>query len=110
MKNEKVKRILTDASASLDQVKGALFDASRECVNGENGSEWNIAKTIIDLAESADSLKRQLKSLAYGAEPDSGSVEVRPTLTLPSRREIPSGQGVSARRIIRSTACAGIGW
>jgi hypothetical protein len=79
MQNEKVRRILTDASASLDQVKSALFDASRECVNGENGSEWNIAKTIIDLAESADSLKRQLKSLANGAEPAAVTIEARST-------------------------------
>src|SRR5882724_6998515 len=79
MENERVKQILTDASTSLDGVKEALFDASRECVKAGNGSEWDIAKTIFNLAESADSLKRQIKSLVNGEETVAVTIETGPS-------------------------------
>jgi hypothetical protein len=87
MENVKVKQILKEASTSLDQVKVALFDASRECVKTEAGNEWDVAKTLFSLAENADSLNRQIKSLVNGSETKAVVTEVEPRINAAQFRE-----------------------
>jgi hypothetical protein len=63
MPNENTNAKLREALASLESVRGTFFEVGREAVESGGESGWRIAKELLALAETVDSVRARVASL-----------------------------------------------
>jgi hypothetical protein len=63
MPNENASAKLREASASLESVRGTFFEVGREVVESGGESGWRIAKELLALAETVDSVRARVASM-----------------------------------------------
>lgn len=63
MPNEIMNAKLREALVSLESVRGTFFEVGREAVESGGESSWRIAKELLALAETVDSVRARVASM-----------------------------------------------
>jgi len=81
MPNEKANAKLREALGSLGSVRGTFFEVGREAVESGGDSSWRIAKELLALAETVDSVRARVVAMVEtgGAEREGAATELRET-------------------------------
>ena len=81
MPKDNTRAKLRGALASLESVRGVFFEAGREAVESGGESSWRIAKELLALAETVDSVRARVAAMVEtgGTERERVVSEVRET-------------------------------
>jgi hypothetical protein len=85
MPNDRMRAKLQGALASLESVRGTFFEVGREAVESSGEAGWRVAKELLALAETVDSVRARVVSLdGTGATPnEGGSAPQQDVVSLP---------------------------